>query len=135
MSRISNVMLYRNGQILLGKRSPHRRTFPNKWALFGGHLESDETPDQAAIRELREELNIRISELHFLQQFKTAQITMSVYACCNWCGEPQLLDDEHSEMRWFNPAQAMKLPDLALEEYRPVFEQASPFIARSLHTG
>ncbi|MCF7645932.1 NUDIX domain-containing protein [Bacillus subtilis] len=59
MSPISNVLLYRNGQTLLGKRSPHRRTYPNCWALFGGHLESGETHDQAAIRELREELNIQ----------------------------------------------------------------------------
>ena len=80
MSHISNVLLYQNGQILLGKRSPHRRTYPNCWAMFGGHIETGEMPDQAAIRELREELNIHISELHFLQQFKTAQITMSVYA-------------------------------------------------------
>ncbi|RBO94897.1 NUDIX domain-containing protein [Pseudochrobactrum asaccharolyticum] len=75
MSHISNVLLYRNGQILLGKRSPHRRTYPNCWALFGGHLEGGETPDQA---------------------------------------------------------EAMQLPDLALDEYRSAFQQALPLIRQSL---
>lgn len=132
MSHISNVLLYRNGQILLGKRSPHRRTYPNCWALFGGHLEGGETPDQAAIRELREELDIQISELHFLQQFATAHITITIYACCNWHGEPRLLDDEHSEMQWFDPVEAMQLPDLALDEYRSAFQQALSLIRQSL---
>ncbi|MDR0253379.1 MAG: NUDIX domain-containing protein [Brucellaceae bacterium] len=47
MSRISNVALHRDGRILLGKRSPTRRTYANCWALFGGHLEAGETPAQA----------------------------------------------------------------------------------------
>lgn len=128
MSHISNVALHRDGRILLGKRSPTRRTYANCWALFGGHLEAGETPAQAAIRELREELNIQISELQFVHQFETAQITITIYACNSWSGEPQLLDDEHSEMRWFDPAQAMALPDLALAEYRTTFEQ----LARSI---
>ncbi|MBX8826199.1 NUDIX domain-containing protein [Ochrobactrum sp. SFR4] len=128
MRRISNVALYRDGRILLGKRSPHRRVYANCWALFGGHLEVYESPAQAAIRELREELSIQISDLQFVHQFETAQITMTVYACNSWSGELQLLDDEHSEMRWFDPVQAMTLPDLALPEYRTTFEHLSRLI-------
>ena len=34
---------------------------PNKWGIFGGGIEKNETPKQAAIRELKEELGLSIS--------------------------------------------------------------------------
>lgn len=43
---------------------------PGKFGLPGGHLEADETPDQAAVREVAEELGVALSpdtitEKHF----------------------------------------------------------------------
>jgi len=35
---------------------------PNKWGLFGGHGEENETPKQTLIRELDEELGIEVKE-------------------------------------------------------------------------
>ena len=34
---------------------------PNKWGIFGGGIEKNESPKQAAIRELKEELNLSIN--------------------------------------------------------------------------
>ena len=42
-------------------------TCPNVWAFFGGGIEKDESPDQAVVREAKEELQI---ELHNPQFFK-----------------------------------------------------------------
>lgn len=39
-----------------------------KWALPGGFIEDDETPEEAALRELKEETSISLDSL---QQFKT----------------------------------------------------------------
>ena len=33
---------------------------PNSWAFFGGHIEPGETPEQAVVREAREELQIEV---------------------------------------------------------------------------
>ncbi len=33
---------------------------PNKWGIFGGGIEKNETPKEAAIRELKEELNLLV---------------------------------------------------------------------------
>jgi mutator protein MutT len=32
---------------------------PGKWDLFGGHIEAEEKPDEAIVREIREELGVR----------------------------------------------------------------------------
>ena len=52
------VVHNKNGQVLVGKRmgnhAPH-------WSIFGGHLEMGETFEQCAIREIKEELGIDVS--------------------------------------------------------------------------
>lgn len=35
------------------------------------------------------------------------------------------MDDEHGELRWFPLRTARTVPSLALEEYRPLFEELS----------
>jgi len=47
--------LVKDGKVLL----VHHNKF-NKWVPPGGHIEEDETPDQAVIRELAEELGISV---------------------------------------------------------------------------
>ena len=45
--------------MLLQKRSMKKDIFPGRWDMaVGGHVDSGETPDQAAVREMREELGM-----------------------------------------------------------------------------
>jgi len=46
--------------VLLQKRDMKAKANPGLWGFFGGSSESDETPEQALKRELKEELNIDI---------------------------------------------------------------------------
>lgn len=50
------LILTHDNQILLQQRDPHSPTFPDCLATFGGALIPHETPMQALIRELHEEL-------------------------------------------------------------------------------
>ncbi len=43
--------------------------FPNHWDLFGGHVEEGETPDEALVREVKEELNIELKEFKFFKEY------------------------------------------------------------------
>ncbi|MFP4324125.1 MAG: NUDIX hydrolase [Anaerolineales bacterium] len=47
--------------VLLMKRGPHKRVFPNRYNGLGGHIERDEDPLRAAVREIREEAGIEVS--------------------------------------------------------------------------
>lgn len=52
-----------NGRLLIQKRSRTKRDEPNKWDLSSaGHIDINETPSNAAIREMYEELGIIIEE-------------------------------------------------------------------------
>ncbi|NPV66756.1 MAG: NUDIX domain-containing protein [Anaerolineae bacterium] len=46
--------------VLLLKRGPHRRVFPNKYNGVGGHIERTEDPLSSAIREIREETGLEV---------------------------------------------------------------------------
>jgi 8-oxo-dGTP pyrophosphatase MutT (NUDIX family) len=48
-----------DGKVLLLKRSSTHSTNPGKWCFVTGYIEPDETPVQAAVRELQEELGLR----------------------------------------------------------------------------
>ncbi len=54
---VSAAVIYRSGKVLVGQRRETDR-HPLKWEFPGGKVESGESPQQALIRELREELNI-----------------------------------------------------------------------------
>jgi 8-oxo-dGTP diphosphatase len=44
--------------------------FPNHWDLIGGHIEGDETPEEALIREVKEELDIDLKEYAFYKEYE-----------------------------------------------------------------
>lgn len=44
--------------------------FPNHWDLIGGHVEEGETPEEALIREVKEELNIDLKEYTFYKKYE-----------------------------------------------------------------
>lgn len=63
---ISVIILNDKNQILLQKRSENKRSYPNMLVLCTGHVEENESFEEAAIRELKEELgvNIKFDELY-----------------------------------------------------------------------
>ena len=54
------VILHRNGRVLLQKRTSDAPRWPSMWAVFGGNFYSDESPEDAAVREVEEELGISL---------------------------------------------------------------------------
>ena len=71
---IAQVLLFdRDRRLLIYLRDDKAGIpFPNHWDLFGGHLETGETPDQALVREVKEELGITLQEWQFFRRFHCA---------------------------------------------------------------
>ena len=51
--------------ILLMKRAPHKRIFPNHYNGLGGHIERNEDPQTGAIREIKEESALDVVNVHY----------------------------------------------------------------------
>ena len=61
-NEIAVFVLNDKNQVLLQKRSANKRFNPNKWALCAGHVEAYESLEDAAIREIKEEIGLDISK-------------------------------------------------------------------------
>lgn len=117
MNACVGAIILRQGRVLLGLRSAHR-SLPNRWDMFGGHIEQGETELEALSRELEEELGIRPTQCARTAQFSLDQdsqpINLAVYKVSEWIGgEPDMLGDEHSEIAWFSLSEAAQLPNLS----------------------
>lgn len=98
------------GEILLEKRSK-KVFYPNQWGLPGGILMYKEKSEEAAKREVKEELGIKIKIMHkksgstyeFMptKECPLHAINIVYYAKIS-SGKPKPLD-ETAEVKWFNP--------------------------------
>ena len=132
MRIVVNGLLIREGKILLALRSPFRSAYPSTWSFPGGHVEKNETRDQALIREIREEIGVIPSVYDFLAEIEDPNVPQStpttyyLYVISDWQGgEPWIANQEHTKLEWFAPQDAGKLEHLALSEYRMIFQKLS----------
>lgn len=122
-------ILFKESKLLLGKRSGERTFYPGVWDIIGGHVEDHETREQALMRELQEELNVRAREVKPLAILTDQEIMIGeqfclyIYLVTNWIGVPiNASPDEHEMLGWFDIHEAVQL-DLALPMYAEVFHR------------
>lgn len=59
LHRSVGILVFCDGKLLVQKRSPTKDTYPGYWTCSAaGHVDSGETYDSAAVRELQEELGL-----------------------------------------------------------------------------
>lgn len=66
---VSNIFIDEQGRLLLMKRSDQSKMFPDYWGLVGGYIEPGETPEEAAIREAKEEIGVTIQVEKFTGRY------------------------------------------------------------------
>ena len=102
-----------DGRVLLARR-PAGKVMAGLWEFPGGKVAEGETPEQALIRELREELGIDteqscLAPLAFASHgYDDFHLLMPLYVCRVWHGTA--LAREGQELRWVRPARLRDFP-------------------------
>lgn len=102
----AGALIIRDGKILF-----QRRTDNGKWGLIGGLLEMNETYQEAALREIREETGLEVKLDSFLGIFHNhnmvwgngdaAHVIAAMFTASIVSGEPRI-DEESYELRFFS---------------------------------
>ena len=95
------IILDPEGRILIAKRSL-KKYFGGLWEFPGGKKESNESPSDALIRELKEELSIEIKVLRVYQSYTYSDEEIDIIfhpIHCSIVGD-QLKNNEHEEVQY-----------------------------------
>ena len=61
LHRVAMALLVADGRVLLAHRHPLRQHYPDCWDGVGGHIEAGESPEEALVRECREEIGVTVT--------------------------------------------------------------------------
>ncbi|MEC7734713.1 MAG: 8-oxo-dGTP diphosphatase MutT [Pseudomonadota bacterium] len=114
-----------DGRVLISKR-PEGKHMSGFWEFPGGKLEIGETPEECLIREIKEEIDINLSNFCFspltfsLNEYDEFNILLLLYVCREW--EGIILGKEKQELKWVFPK------DLYDKNLLPADKELIPFI-------
>ena len=100
------ALLDPEGRVLIAQR-PEGKAMAGLWEFPGGKIESGESPEDALVRELAEELGIQVKPpclapftfaSHTYEKFR---LLMPLYVCRRWDGTPTPL--HHAAFKWIRP--------------------------------
>lgn len=97
------ALIDKDGRVLLAQR-PEGKSMAGLWEFPGGKVEPGETPEEALIRELEEELGINtwsscLAPLTFAShRYEDFHLLMPLFACRKWQGTP--MSKEGQALKW-----------------------------------
>lgn len=93
---------------------PEGKSLAGLWEFPGGKVEAGETPEVCLIRELDEELGIRVTEaclapfVFASHSYDSFHLLMPLFLCRRWEGLIQAR--EHAALRWLKASELNDLP-------------------------
>lgn len=100
---VVGAALYDDGRLLAARRSAPPE-LAGRWELPGGKVEPGEHPEEALVRELREELGVAaepVARVPGQWPLKPGHV-LWVWTAKLLSGDPEPLED-HDELRWLTP--------------------------------
>lgn len=109
MLEVVAALVWENDRFLICRRPAHK-TQAMLWEFVGGKVEPGETPEEALVRECREELDVTVEPLSVFTQvthdYPDVRVHLTLFTARIVSGEPKLL--EHSAIEWITPSE---IPD------------------------
>ncbi|MEX3011388.1 8-oxo-dGTP diphosphatase MutT [Hoeflea sp. TYP-13] len=108
-----------DGRVLIAQR-PAGKSMAGLWEFPGGKVEAGETPEEAVIRELQEELGITtriacLAPLTFASHaYDDFHLLMPLFICRRYWGIPQA--KEGQALKWVRPRDLRDFPMPAADE-------------------
>lgn len=105
---VAAALVDRDGRLLVQQR-PEGLSMAGLWEFPGGKLEPGETPEQALIRELGEELAIDVDHACLApacfasEPLGDRHLLLLLYVCRKWRGTP--VAQHASALRWVRPVE------------------------------
>ena len=115
------IILKDDSKVLIAQR-PYQKNYGGLWEFPGGKLENGETPAEALIRELQEELNIVVDTGRELVPYTFSDQAMEFTFYPIFCriAEGKVENREHPEIKWVDKKEISKFefapPDIAIVE-------------------
>ncbi|MBS0280773.1 MAG: (deoxy)nucleoside triphosphate pyrophosphohydrolase [Proteobacteria bacterium] len=110
---VAAALIDPDGRMLIAQRPPGK-AMAGLWEFPGGKWEPGETPEQALIRELDEELGISVKEpclapfTFASHAYANFHLLMPLYVCRRWDGTP--LARIHQAIKWVRPRELISNP-------------------------
>jgi 8-oxo-dGTP diphosphatase len=102
-----------DGRVLIAQR-PDGKQLAGLWEFPGGKVEPGETPEEALVRELREELDIEVAQACLAPfvftsfTYESFHLLMPLWLCRRWSGTVRAR--EHKALAWVKPARLGDYP-------------------------
>lgn len=131
VSVVAGVVIRKNGKVLLVQEAWGK--VRGKWNLPAGRVDSDETLEEAAVREAKEETGLRVEldqKLLTLHQSVNEPVLHS-FLVSKFTGEITFNPSEIMDVRWFDIDAVATMEGLRNEEYiRQSIELAKKQVAK-----
>ena len=107
------ALIDQDGRILIAKR-PDGKSMAGLWEFPGGKVELGETPEQALVRELSEELGIEtwnscLAPMTFASHaYEDFHLLMPLFVCRKW--EGIVIPKEEQELKWVYSSELKNYP-------------------------
>ncbi|MDI2112311.1 bifunctional GNAT family N-acetyltransferase/(deoxy)nucleoside triphosphate pyrophosphohydrolase [Commensalibacter nepenthis] len=119
---VAAALIDTEGRLLLARR-PEGKSMAGMWEFPGGKVEPGETPEAALVRELKEEINVDVSQSCLAPftfasfEYTDFHLLMPLYVCHKWNNVPE--PQENQQLAWVSAEE--------LDHYL-VMEADKPFI-------
>jgi len=110
---VAAALIDSDGRVLIGQR-PKGKQLEGLWEFPGGKVDEGETPEAALIRELEEELGIKVQVsclapfVFTSHAYESFHLLMPLYLCRRW--EGLVAAREHGAIAWVRPHKLSEYP-------------------------